>query len=109
MRGATHATSRNTACIEACHACNIACEHCVASCLAEGHASERAVCIRLDRDCADVCHPSVTLMARGSAYAPALCAICAQLCEACAAEYAWHDAEHCLAPLPAASAQWRVA
>ena len=83
------------ACIEACGKCVAICEHCAASCLNEHDAQHMAECIRLDRDCADVCSLAVRLMSRGSHFAAEICRVCAEVCEACGAECSKHEAEHC--------------
>ena len=57
---------RYASCIQACNACAIACEHCAASCLREEDAAHMALCIRTDRDCADLCRLAALLMARDS-------------------------------------------
>jgi len=54
-----------------------------------------AECIRLDMDCAAMCRVAAGFMARGSARAPTVCLLCAEICEACAAECAKHEADHC--------------
>ena len=82
-------------CIEACARCVTTCEHCAAACLSEGHADHMAACIRLDRDCADMCSLAVSLMSRDSHFAHELCRLCAEVCDACGTECARHEAEHC--------------
>jgi hypothetical protein len=42
-------------CIEACVACAQECEHCANACLQEKDVAKIAECIRLDRDCAEIC------------------------------------------------------
>jgi hypothetical protein len=54
-----------------------------------------AECVRLDRDCADICRLAAGFMARGSKFAPAVCRVCADICEACGKECAKHQAAHC--------------
>lgn len=54
-----------------------------------------AECIRLDMQCAVLCYAAAQLMSMGSAQASSICIICADLCDACAAECAKHDNEHC--------------
>ena len=59
------------------------CEKCVTDCKAtEGHEE----CIKLCRNCADICSLCARLSARGSKYADALRALCAESCEECAVE-----------------------
>lgn len=82
-------------CIDACNACASACEHCATACLGENDVKMMAECIRLDRDCADICRLAAAWMARDSRFAKQLCALCAAVCEACGAECARHAAQHC--------------
>lgn len=82
-------------CIEACIRCAQACEHCANSCLSEEDVQRLAECIRLDRDCAEVCWTAAGLMSRDSQFAQAFCKLCADVCDACAAECGKHDTDHC--------------
>ncbi len=82
-------------CIEACHGCVVACEHCATACLHESDTKAMALCIELDRDCADICSLAVQLMSRGSAFASKFCKLCAEVCQACGDECAKHKVEHC--------------
>ncbi|HSF47902.1 MAG TPA: four-helix bundle copper-binding protein [Burkholderiales bacterium] len=52
-------------------------------------------CIRLDRDCADICALAAQFMARDSSFARVVCALCADICEACGNECAKHQVAHC--------------
>jgi hypothetical protein len=54
-----------------------------------------AACIRLDRDCAEICWGAAAFMSRGSQFAADLCRVCAEVCDACGAECANHQVEHC--------------
>ena len=83
------------ACIEACNACFVACNHCAASCLLESDVKMMAKCIALDMDCAAICSVAAGAMARGSTYAKAICALCAEICQACADECGKHTMDHC--------------
>ena len=76
-------------------ACMAACEHCASACLREDDVAMMAECIRLDRDCADVCALTARLLARGSRFGSELLPVCAQICQACAAECARHQHAHC--------------
>jgi len=82
-------------CIAACHACAVACNHCAACCLQEPDVKEMVRCIGLDSDCAQLCEVAVALMSGGSEYAPQLCALCADVCRACAEECSRHEMDHC--------------
>lgn len=84
-------------CIEACNACALACDHCAAACLKEADPKPMARCIALNVDCAEICRLASAYMGRGSEMAPALCSLCADVCEACGEECAKHPMGHCKA------------
>ncbi|MDO8540702.1 MAG: hypothetical protein Q7S40_09730 [Opitutaceae bacterium] len=42
-------------CIDDCHACLVACEHCATECLREDEMKMLTRCIELDRSCAAIC------------------------------------------------------
>ena len=90
------AQERYHSCIEACVECWIACEMCSDACLDEDNVKQMVRCIRLDRDCAEACQAAVRAMVRGSESAAAFCRMCADMCDACAAECEKHTHhEHC--------------
>jgi hypothetical protein len=89
-------------CIEACAECAQTCTVCADACLAEKDVKKMVACIRLNLDCAEVCHVTGTLMTRPSHRdAPALRAqleACIEICRACAdecAKHGEHGMEHC--------------
>ena len=84
-------------CIEACVECLVACESCSDACLDEQNIGMMTDCIRLDRDCADVCATVIRMMSRGSEDVADLCRACADQCDACANECEKHASmhEHC--------------
>lgn len=83
------------ACIEACYACAAACDHCATACLQEDDVKMMARCIALDMDCAEICRMAAAFMARDSQFAKQICALCAEICEACGDECAKHKHDHC--------------
>jgi hypothetical protein len=83
------------ACIEACNASLVACEHCAASCLQEKDVAPMIRCIQLDRSCADICALAIREMARGSEFAVHVCHVCVEICEACGGECRKHQMDHC--------------
>ena len=85
----------HASCIQACVQCAQECDHCADACLSEQDAKTMAECIRLDRDCAEICWMASAFMSRGSQFAVALCRLCAESCEACGAECARHEVDHC--------------
>ena len=89
-------------CIEACAECAQTCAICADACLAEPNVRELIACIRLNLDCADICHVTGLLMTRPSHRdAPALRSqlqACVDICHACADEcgrHAAHGMDHC--------------
>jgi hypothetical protein len=89
------AHEQHQACIQACQRCAQACEHCANACLGEKDVAMMSECIRLDRDCADICWTSAAWMSRDSRFARDLCRLCATVCDACGAECGKHKHEHC--------------
>src|SRR5262245_55033215 len=83
-------------CIAVCTRCTEECEHCAIACRQDPDVANLADCIQLDEDCRDICHTAVAFMLRGSTFAHELCRMCAEVCEACAAECRRHSMEHCL-------------
>ena len=86
---------------DTCFDCAEACEYCATACLemhdtdSKGH--DMTACIKLCRDCADICTLCGRLTARGSQFMKSFMVVCAEVCEACAAEcekHAGHIA-HC--------------
>lgn len=83
--------------VETCFACAKACEECVTACIdmrdtdSKGH--DMTACIRLSRDCADLCTLCGRLTARGSQFMQSFMQVCADACDACAAECEKH-ADH---------------
>lgn len=78
--------------------CAAVCNHCFTACLDEADVKMLARCIKLDRDCADVCMLAASLIARGSEHGRHLLKECAEICNACAAECEKHAAmgmAHC--------------
>ena len=82
-------------CIDACVHCMQECDRCFNSCVSEPDAVEMAECIRLDRECAEMCWIAMAFVSQGSKLMNDLCRRCASACEACAAECEKHDKEHC--------------
>ncbi|MFC3899721.1 four-helix bundle copper-binding protein [Aliicoccus persicus] len=81
--------------IQTLHECVGACNHCYDACLKEEDVNMMAECIRLDRECADICAFLEQALMRGTPFASDLAAVCAKICEACGNECQKHDHEHC--------------
>lgn len=77
------------------HECMAACNHCFDACLKEDHVQMMTECIRLDRECADICNYLEQAITRGTPFISELAAVCAKICEACGNECKKHDHDHC--------------
>lgn len=75
--------------------CSTECNYCYNECLNEKDVSMMAACIKLDRDCAEICQLTASMLARGSEHGLHLLKECAEICNACADECEKHDNEHC--------------
>ena len=72
-------------CIDACANCHQAClQTALTHCLQMGGRHVAPEHFRLMMDCASICESSANLQLSGSPYAPRLCALCADICHACA-------------------------
>lgn len=71
-------------CIDACVECYNVCTEAVSHCLQLGGEHASAEHIRLLLDCANSCQASTESMLLGSQFQARLCAVCAEICEACA-------------------------
>ena len=65
--------------------CAAKCEACARDCSKRGNA-DLVDCIALCLDCGDLCQICLPLLARGSQFAAAICSVCADASELCAAE-----------------------
>ncbi|MCM3128177.1 MULTISPECIES: four-helix bundle copper-binding protein [unclassified Paenibacillus] len=83
------------AAVNALHECMAACNHCYDACLQEDHVGMMVECIRLDRECADICGYLEQALLRGTPVVSELAKACAAICEACGTECQQHDMEHC--------------
>ncbi len=81
--------------VESLEDCVAACNNCAASCLAEDSVQEMTDCIKLDLDCADICHMALKLLARDSGHAITVVELCKNICAECAVECEKHEHDHC--------------
>jgi len=77
--------------------CAAECNHCATACLDEQDVKMLIRCIKLNRDCSDICSLTAAFVARSSEHADHLLEECAEICEACAEECEKHaeHMEHC--------------
>ncbi len=77
--------------------CIAHCEYCADACLSEDNIQPMVPCIRLDRDCADICRLTAAFIARSSPHAPHVLKECLEICQKCHDECARHQHDHCQA------------
>lgn len=78
--------------------CAAACENCATECLGEKDVAMMANCIKLDRDCADMCRLAATLLIRESLIGHQFLLLCEKICELCSKECEKHNhSSHCKA------------
>src|SRR5699024_4387052 len=77
------------------HECMVKCNHCYDACLKEEDMQMMANCIRLDRECADICGYLEQAITRGTLFISDLATICETICEACGNECEKHSHDHC--------------
>ena len=75
--------------------CILACEMCGSACLKEEDINPMAKCIRLTRECADICRLGVRLLSNESELSEIYIGLCADICSKCAEECEKHDHDHC--------------
>lgn len=83
--------------IQTLHECMVECNHCYDACLQEDEVKMLAYCIKLDRECADICAYLEQAITRGTPFIGQLAQVCAEICEACGNECDKHADmhEHC--------------
>lgn len=82
-------------CIQACIDCMEACNRCYDACLKEENVKMMVDCIRMDRECADICALAIKSMQSNSPFASLICKLCAEICEACGNECKKHVPNTC--------------
>jgi hypothetical protein len=85
------------AAISACQSCVTICNTCSDEMIGmESHDNQElmARCIRLCRECADICSLSVSWMSRSSLLSKHICRVCAEVCNACAEACEQHAPHH---------------
>ena len=75
--------------------CSMECNNCYNACLQEEDIKMMVKCIRLDRNCADICDMTASWLASGSELSDKLKKLCSEVCDACAEECEKHSHEHC--------------
>lgn len=75
--------------------CRTACNYCFDACLHEKDVRMMARCIKLDKECAEICGMTLSLVASGSGFSGTALRLCIEACEQCAAECEKFPHDHC--------------
>lgn len=75
--------------------CIVACESCYSACFEEPNIKNLTRCIKMNRDCIEMCMLVMGFVARNSSEAASVVRTCAELCSDCADECEKHDHVHC--------------
>ena len=75
--------------------CIAECNHCFSACLSEKDIEMLARCIKLNRECAEICQLTASILARGSEHTHLFLNVCASICSSCADECERHSHDHC--------------
>ncbi len=86
---------QNVSLIQTLKDCSVECNHCYSACLQEEDVKMMVKCIKLDRNCADICDMTAAWLASGSELSDKLKKLCSEVCNACAEECEKHSHEHC--------------
>lgn len=77
--------------------CMRACNHCFSKSLQEEDLHMFTECMRLTRECSDICTLALNALETDSAFSKPIVALCAQVCDTCAVECGRHQHDHCQA------------
>jgi hypothetical protein len=97
MQRTTTTQYKDNAAISACLSCAVACNMCSDNMIGmESHDNRElmARCIRLCRECADICSLSASWMSRASLLSNHICRVCVEVCNACAEACEQHAPHH---------------
>lgn len=75
--------------------CAAACDNCYAACLNESEVNMMTRCIELDRECADICRLTVSVIIRNAESVDKYLDLCIEICKLCGEECSKHEMDHC--------------
>ena len=91
MANAAASTARMQENIVECDSCHDLCVETIGYCLSMGGRHADPAHVKLMMDCAEICQTTADFMLRDSSLYRAVCAVCADVCEACAGSCAALD------------------
>lgn len=75
--------------------CYILCNYCFNACLKESDVKMMVNCIKLDKECSEICGTVLSLVSSHSQFKEDAIRLCITACEACASECRKHNYDHC--------------
>ncbi|MCD7976053.1 MAG: four-helix bundle copper-binding protein [Tannerellaceae bacterium] len=75
--------------------CIHVCNYCFSSCLEEEDVKMMKECIKLDKECAEICAATLATIYPGNHFTNEMLILCKKACLACAEECGKHSYEHC--------------
>jgi len=75
--------------------CQAMCNYCFDACLHEEDVKMMSKCIKLDKECAEMCNVTLSMLASNSLFSKEIIKLCAKICTECAKECGKHNNEHC--------------
>jgi len=75
--------------------CKAMCNYCFNACLHEEDVKMMKDCIKLDKECAEICGLTLSLIASDSPFSKEILSLCSKACQKCADECKKHHYDHC--------------
>lgn len=75
--------------------CVHACNDCFSACLNEEDIKMMVGCIRLDKECAEICATTLNMVYMDARFSRQMLTLCKEVCEACEKECRKHPVDHC--------------
>lgn len=76
-------------------ACQAMCNYCFNACLHEEDVKMMKDCIKLDKECGEICGLAISAVASDSSLCKEILQLCAKICRNCAEECGKHHNQHC--------------
>lgn len=75
--------------------CIVTCNYCFNACLDEDDVKMMKNCIRLNKECVQICEATLSSLYKQNKFAKDLIALCKKVCNMCADECSKHHYDHC--------------
>jgi len=75
--------------------CQAMCNYCFNACLKEEDVKMMARCIKLDKECSEICGLAISHISSDGSLTKEILTLCVKACQQCAEECGKHDNDHC--------------